>query len=100
MHGDAVGGEHDAAAVPVGDDGLAELVVEDDPGTRELVRQALESNGFAVDVAPDGRRALEMVAADPPAAMVLDVMLPGLDGFSVVERMKAELPGGAAARSR
>ena len=70
------------------------LVVEDDPGTRELVRQALESNGFAVDVAPDGRRALEMVAADPPAAMVLDVMLPGLDGFSVVERMKAELPGG------
>ena len=70
------------------------LVVEDDPGTRELVRQALESNGFAVEVAPDGRRALELVAADPPAAMVLDVMLPGLDGFSVVERMKAELPGG------
>ena len=52
------------------------LVVEDDPGTRELVRQALESNGFAVDVAPDGRRALEIVAADPPAAMVLDVVCP------------------------
>ena len=70
------------------------LVVEDDPGTRELVRQALEANGFAVDVAPDGRRALELLAADPPAAVILDVMLPGLDGFSVVERMKAELPGG------
>ena len=34
------------------------------------------------------------MTADPPAAMVLDVMLPGLDGFSVVERMKTELPRG------
>jgi CheY-like chemotaxis protein len=70
------------------------LVVEDDPGTRELVRQALEANGYPVEVAPNGKRALEVLAADPPAVVVLDVMLPGLDGFSVVERMKAELPGG------
>ena len=41
----------------------------------------------------DGARS-SWLAADPPAAMVLDVMLPGLDGFSVVERMKADLPGG------
>jgi signal transduction histidine kinase len=70
------------------------LVVEDDAGTRELVRQALESNGYTVEVAPDGRKALELVAADPPALVVLDVMLPVMDGFSVVERMKTELPGG------
>jgi CheY-like chemotaxis protein len=70
------------------------LVVEDDAGTRELVRQALEANGYLVEVAPDGKKALEAVAANPPALVILDVMLPVLDGFSVVERMKAELPNG------
>jgi signal transduction histidine kinase len=79
-----------------GDDDAAPriLVVEDDAGTRELVRQALESNGYVVEVAPDGKKALEVVAANPPALVILDVMLPVLDGFSVVERMKAELPNG------
>jgi CheY-like chemotaxis protein len=70
------------------------LVVEDDAGTRELVRQALEANGYNVEVAPDGKKALDIVTADPPALVILDVMLPVLDGFSVVERMKAELPNG------
>ena len=70
------------------------LVVEDDAGTRELVRQALESNGYVVEVAPDGRKALEIVTSNPPALVILDVMLPVMDGFSVVERMKAELPNG------
>ena len=78
-----------------GEDGAPRvLVVEDDAGTRELVRQALEANGYVVEVAPDGKKALEIVTADPPALVILDVMLPVLDGFSVVERMKAELPNG------
>jgi signal transduction histidine kinase len=77
-----------------GDHALRVLVVEDDAGTRELVRQALESNGYVVEVAPDGKKALDAVAADPPALVILDVMLPVLDGFSVVERMKTELPNG------
>jgi CheY-like chemotaxis protein len=91
-------GEPIAGGVGRNGSGLADarrvLVVEDDAGTRELVRQALESNGYTVEVAPDGRKALEIVAADPPALVVLDVMLPVMDGFSVVERMKTELPGG------
>jgi signal transduction histidine kinase/ActR/RegA family two-component response regulator len=78
----------------VGDQARRVLVVEDDAGTRELVRQALESNGYIVEVAPDGKTALEVVAANPPALVILDVMLPVLDGFAVVERMKAELPNG------
>ncbi len=65
------------------------LVVEDDRATCELVRQALESNGYVVDAAGDGESALARVAADPPALVVLDVVLPGaIDGFGVVERLK------------
>jgi signal transduction histidine kinase len=87
----AMGAERNGAS---GDDAPRVLVVEDDAGTRELVRQALESNGYVVEVAPDGKKALEIVASNPPALVILDVMLPVLDGFSVVERMKAELPDG------
>ena len=94
-------GEPIAGSVGVGRNGFEGadqarrvLVVEDDAGTRELVRQALESNGYVVEVAPDGETALNVVAANPPALVILDVMLPVLDGFSVVERMKAELPNG------
>ncbi|HEU5205092.1 MAG TPA: ATP-binding protein [Candidatus Limnocylindrales bacterium] len=87
----AMGAERNGAS---GDHAPRVLVVEDDAGTRELVRQALESNGYVVEVAPDGKKALDVVAADPPALVILDVMLPVLDGFSVVERIKAELPDG------
>jgi CheY-like chemotaxis protein len=69
------------------------LVVEDDPGTRELVRQALESNGYRVEVATDGEAALTQVAARPPSLVILDVVLPGLDGFDVVERLKSGANG-------
>ena len=70
------------------------LVVEDDPGTRELIRQALEGQGYAVEVAEDGERALARIAADPPMLVILDVVLPGLDGFAVAERLRS---GAAAA---
>jgi signal transduction histidine kinase/CheY-like chemotaxis protein len=91
----AEGGADGGAPIAGGGAGIAVgphhriLVVEDDPGTRELVRQALESNGYLVEIASDGEQALTRVAAAPPTLVILDVMLPGLDGFGVVERLKA-----------
>lgn len=64
------------------------LVVDDEPNIRELLSEALELNGFAVRTAPDGRRALEAVARERPDIIVLDVMMPGLDGFTVARRLR------------
>ncbi|MEV0380550.1 response regulator transcription factor [Nonomuraea sp. NPDC050643] len=64
------------------------LVVDDEPNIRELLSEALELNGFAVTTAADGRQALEAVARDRPDIVVLDVMMPGLDGFAVARRLR------------
>ncbi|MFF0866590.1 response regulator transcription factor [Nonomuraea sp. NPDC003560] len=63
------------------------LVVDDEPNIRELLSEALELNGFAVRTVSDGRRALEEVARERPDIIVLDVMMPGLDGFTVARRL-------------
>ncbi|MEU8202519.1 response regulator transcription factor [Streptosporangium sp. NPDC049046] len=63
------------------------LVVDDEPNIRELLSEALELNGFAVRTAADGRQALEAVARERPDIVVLDVMMPGLDGFTVARRL-------------
>ena len=57
------------------------LVVEDDQLTATMVRTNLEHEGFAVSVANDGNRAIEMVEGQAFDLMVLDYMLPGRDGF-------------------
>ncbi|MFI9596077.1 response regulator transcription factor [Nonomuraea sp. NPDC052265] len=64
------------------------LVVDDEPNIRELLSEALELNGFAVRTASDGRRALEEVARERPDILVLDVMMPGMDGFAVARRLR------------
>ncbi|MGW2223775.1 response regulator transcription factor [Nonomuraea sp. NPDC001684] len=64
------------------------LVVDDEPNIRELLSEALELNGFAVRTVSDGRRALEEVARERPDIIVLDVMMPGLDGFTVARRLR------------
>ncbi|MER6829897.1 response regulator transcription factor [Streptosporangium sp. NPDC000563] len=63
------------------------LVVDDEPNIRELLSEALELNGFAVRTVADGREALEAVARERPDIVVLDVMMPGLDGFTVARRL-------------
>jgi two-component system OmpR family response regulator len=63
------------------------LVVDDDANLRILLRLALQSNGFEVMTAADGREALALVRLLRPDALVLDVMMPHLDGFQVVERL-------------
>ncbi|MGW5688767.1 response regulator transcription factor [Nonomuraea sp. NPDC003754] len=64
------------------------LVVDDEPNIRELLSEALELNGFAVRTVADGRQALEAVARERPDIVVLDVMMPGLDGFAVARRLR------------
>ncbi|MEU7815504.1 response regulator transcription factor [Pseudonocardia sp. NPDC049154] len=71
------------------------LVVDDDRAVRESLRRSLAFNGYQVDLASDGLAALEAVDTQRPDAMVLDVMMPRLDGLEVCRRMRAagdELP--------
>ncbi|MDT7576378.1 MAG: two-component system, OmpR family, response regulator MprA, partial [Pseudonocardiales bacterium] len=65
------------------------LVVDDDRAVRESLRRSLAFNGYQVDLANDGLAALEAVTAQRPDAMVLDVMMPRLDGLEVCRRMRA-----------
>src|ERR1700710_428349 len=66
------------------------LVVEDDPKTAALVRLYLENAGHEVAVAADGRRALAAARERTPDLVVLDVMLPGIDGLAVCRALRAE----------
>ncbi|HWI05230.1 MAG TPA: response regulator transcription factor, partial [Acidimicrobiales bacterium] len=66
------------------------LVVDDEANITELVSMALRYEGFDVDVAPDGRSALARAATFRPHLMVLDVMLPDIDGFGVLKRIRAD----------
>lgn len=68
------------------------LVVEDEPTLASAVAARLEAEGFAVRVAGDGRSALEAAAASPPDLVVLDLMLPEVDGLEVCRRLQAERP--------
>ena len=65
------------------------LVVEDDPKIASFVAGGLRQHGFAVDPARDGDEALTLVATTAYDAAVVDVMLPGLDGLSLVRRLRA-----------
>jgi len=64
------------------------LVVDDEPPIVELVRGYLEREGFVVDTAADGPTALERARAVEPDVVVLDLMLPGLDGLEVCRRLR------------
>jgi two-component system OmpR family response regulator len=66
------------------------LVVEDEPKMAALVARALREEGHAADVAGDGNDALWMAKSAPYDAVVLDVMLPGVDGFEVLRRLRAD----------
>jgi signal transduction histidine kinase/CheY-like chemotaxis protein len=65
------------------------LVVEDDQNTRELVRSTLSKHGWQVMEAENGRVALERVTEKIPAAIILDLMMPEMDGFEFVTRLRA-----------
>ena len=64
------------------------LVVDDDRRVRDLVRLALEEEGFAVTTAADGDEAIALASAERPGLLVLDLTLPRADGFAVAEAMR------------
>ena len=71
------------------------LIVEDDPAIAAFVQTALEREGFGIEVVEDGNRVLDRVAATPPDLILLDLMLPGMDGLQIcqaVRRRPAYIP--------
>jgi two-component system response regulator MprA len=65
------------------------LVVDDDQAVRESLRRSLAFNGYEVDLAADGMEALDTIAARRPDAVVLDVMMPRLDGVETCRRLRS-----------
>jgi DNA-binding response OmpR family regulator len=68
------------------------LVVDDDPTVVDVVRRYLERAGYRVRAASDGAAALADALADPPTLLVLDLMLPEIDGLEVFRRLRVEQP--------
>ncbi|KUH92705.1 DNA-binding response regulator [Mycolicibacterium celeriflavum] len=65
------------------------LVVDDDRAVRESLRRSLSFNGYSVELAQDGVEALDLIASDRPDALVLDVMMPRLDGLEVCRQLRS-----------
>ena len=66
------------------------LVVDDEPKITDFIRRGLTYEGFSVEVAHDGVRGLELAAEGKPDLIVLDIMLPGMDGLQVCRRLRQE----------
>lgn len=66
------------------------LIVDDESTIQKAVKAYLEKEGFAVIIASDGNQALEMFKRCQPHLVILDVMLPGLDGFEVLQQLRRE----------
>ncbi|MFH1184577.1 MAG: response regulator [Chloroflexota bacterium] len=66
------------------------LCIEDDPEMIELIRLILERRGFVVDGADGGKAGLEALRAAPPDLVLLDLMMPDMDGWDVYQKMKAD----------
>jgi DNA-binding response OmpR family regulator len=67
------------------------LIVDDDPLTRDLVRAVLEDAPYDVDFAVDGRHALDLARENAPDLILLDVMMPGINGFQVAEALRRDV---------
>ncbi|MFF0308528.1 response regulator transcription factor [Streptosporangium sp. NPDC004379] len=65
------------------------LVVDDEPALREALQSSLEFEGYHVGVAPDGQEALSVLAGEPYELVLLDVMMPRLDGLTACRRLRA-----------
>src|SRR2546421_3650079 len=81
---------------PAAPTGAVVLVVDDDPSVRRLLELALRLEGFTVMSAADGEEALERARIHHPGAVVLDAVMPGIDGLEVCRRLRSELGWGPA----
>jgi two-component system nitrogen regulation response regulator GlnG len=68
------------------------IVVDDDAGLRALFIAILERKGFTVDVAPDGRAAYDQISRNAYSVILLDLMMPDVNGFELLERLARECP--------
>lgn len=66
------------------------LIVEDDEFLRSLNAKRLETEGFKVVVAVDGQNAIDLIPKELPHLIFLDLLLPGIDGFEVLKKIKAD----------
>ncbi len=66
------------------------LIIEDDPGTLRLMVYTLQHEGYQVITAANGLEGLRKAVNDKPDLVVLDVMLPGIDGFEICHRLRAD----------
>ena len=64
------------------------LVVDDDPGVLKLVSRSLEAGGYQVVTAEDGETALQLVERENPSLVLLDIIMPGMDGLQVCRRIR------------
>ena len=65
------------------------LIIDDDPTVRDLMKRQLERDGFGVLIAEDGPLGIKMAIEKQPDAVVLDILMPGMDGWSVLRTLKA-----------
>lgn len=68
------------------------LVIDDDPNITTVLKRGLSYEGYQVDTAPSGREGLDHVRSRPPDLVILDVMMPGIDGLEVCRRLRAADP--------
>lgn len=66
------------------------LVIDDEERLRQAMTMRLSAAGFEVRTAPDGPSGIEAARADAPSVLVLDLRMPGMDGFEVLRRIKAD----------
>lgn len=64
------------------------LVADDDPQVQNLIREVLEGEGFRTLAAEDGERAVELVLERRPALVILDIMMPRMDGYTALTRLR------------
>ena len=78
-----------SSAILEGAAGGTVLVVDDEAANRDLIRDPLEARGYRVLEAVNGDEALERVTSEPPDVILLDLMMPGLNGFEVCRILKS-----------
>ena len=76
--------------LPHADDDAAILLVDDDPKTLELLEETLRSAGYETQSVQSGARALEVLSSKLVSAVLLDVLMPGMDGFEVIRHVRQE----------
>jgi PAS domain S-box-containing protein len=82
--------EEQAAATRIPDGVRPILVVDDDPDSRELLRRTFESEGYGVATAASGEEGLALARELEPVLITLDVMMPGMDGWAVLQQLKTD----------